>query len=128
MLSVHLFCPKWNIRIQQLFKTQFSNNWQNGWSQKAAAHLFSHFNNLTSPVKIIKAAAVWSFVFSFKIFFPSLFIQSLKNDGLQINNHKYIYTIKTQTIGCIPACIAVKCRSVPNTENKASVFKLDFGF
>lgn len=27
-------------------------------AKKQQAHLFSHFNNLTSPVKIIKAAAV----------------------------------------------------------------------
>lgn len=54
--------------------------------KKQQAHLFSHFNILTSPVKIIKAAAAWSFIFLFKTFFPLLFLQSLKKEGLQINN------------------------------------------
>lgn len=37
VLSAHLFHFKWTIRSQQHFKTQFSNSWLNGSSQKAAS-------------------------------------------------------------------------------------------
>lgn len=83
---VFTFYPNWNIRIQQLFKIHFQVIGRMDGAKKQQAHFFSHFSNLTSPVKIIKAAAFWSFIFPFKLFFPWLFLQSLKKDDLQFNN------------------------------------------
>lgn len=88
---VHPFHFKWNIRSQQHFKTQFTNNWQKRWSQKAASASLPLLQHSDISSQNNQSSCSLSLHLPFKdVFCLHFSFSHWKKDSLQINNTRIL--------------------------------------